>query len=207
VLVGSGFERQRQLVLMQSFPTPPDLQSSLSTAQAYRQGGRHADIGRIYRDCLSRHPRNPVLLGELGERRLQPGAFDEALPLLDQARQLAPTTVELLLLQTRCALQMGRGKDAKRLITEAIRKGLRHPLADELLETATASKGSPQGTTRASAQGVRQFDALSRTGPYAVAESRALSLRDRSADGFSRRSPDGRFFSCSVSSDPIGDRV
>jgi len=176
-------------------------------AQAYRQGGRDADAERIYRECLSRHPRNPVLLGQLGELLLQRGAVDEALPLFDQARQLAPTTVELWLLQTQCLLQMGRAKDAKRLITEAIRKGLRPPLADELLEQATASKGSPQDKTPASAQDLRQLDALLRGGRYAVAESRVLSLQARSAGGLSRRSPDGRLFSCSVSSDPIGDRV
>jgi len=192
---------------MQSIPFPPDLEPSLSMAQAYRQGGRDADAERIYRECLSRHPRNPVLLGQLGQLLLQRGAVDEALPLFDQARQLAPTTVELWLLQTQCLLQMGRAKDAKRLITEAIRKGLRPPLADELLEQATASKGSPQDKTPASAQDLRQLDALLRGGRYAVAESRVLSLQARSAGGLSRRSPDGRLFSCSVSSDPIGDRV
>lgn len=161
---------------MQSVPFSPDLQKSLNIALAYRQGGRLAEAERIYRDGLSRHPRNPVLLGQLGELLLQRGAFDEALPLVDQARQLAPTAVELWLLQTQCLLQMGRAKDAKRLVTQAIRKGLRHPLADELLAKATASKGSPQGKTPPSAQDLRQLDGILRGGRYAVAESRAREL-------------------------------
>lgn len=192
---------------MQSILFPPDLEPSLSLAQTYRQGGRDTDAERVYRECLLRHPRHPVLLGQLGQLLLQRGAVDEALPLFDQARQLAPTTVELWLLQTRCLLQMGRAKDAKRLITGAVRKGLRHPLADELLAKATASKGSPRSKTPASAHDLRQLDALLRGGRYAAAESRALSLQARSAGGFSRRPPDGRLFSCSVSSDLIGDRV
>jgi hypothetical protein len=89
---------------------------------------------------------------------------------------------------------MGRAKDAKRLITEAIRKGLRHPLADELLEKATARKGSPQDKTPASAQDLRQLDGILGGGRYAVAESRVLSLLARSAGGFSRRLPNGGFF-------------
>lgn len=166
---------------MQSIPLPHDLQESLNIAVAYRQGGRLAEAERIYREGLSRHPRHPVLLGKLGELLLQRGTFDEALPLLDQARQLAPTTVELWLLQTRCLLQMGRAKDAKRLITEAMRKGLRHPLADELLEKAAASNGSAQGKTPASAQDLRQLDALLRGGRYAVAERQARELLGRHA--------------------------
>jgi predicted Zn-dependent protease len=179
---------------MQSVPFSPDLQKSLNIALAYRQGGRLAEAERIYRDGLSRHPRNPVLLGQLGELLLQRGSVDEALPLFDQVRQLAPTTVELWLLQTQCLLQMGRAKDAKRLITEAIRKGLRHPLADELLEKATARKGSPQDKTPASAQDLRQLDGILGGGRYAVAERRVLSLQARSAGGFSRRLPNGGFF-------------
>jgi len=164
---------------MQSVSLPPELQQSLNMAMAFRKGGRPDEAARIYRDCLLHYPRNAVLLGSLGELLLQRGAFDEALPLFDQARQLAPTTVELWLLQTQCLLQMGRPKDAKRLITEAIRRGLRHPRADELFEKATTSKGSAQGQTPAPARDLRELDTLLRGGKYSVAESRVRELLRR----------------------------
>jgi predicted O-linked N-acetylglucosamine transferase (SPINDLY family) len=145
-------------------------------AMAYRQGGRPDEAERICRDCLMRHPGHPILLERLGELLLQRGACDEALPLLDQARQLAPAAADAWLLQTRCLLEMGRATDAKRLIAEAIRKGLRHPLADELLQKANAAKGLPPGNKRALAPDLRQLDSLLRAGKHAVVESRAREL-------------------------------
>lgn len=107
----------------------------MQMALEYRKGGRPAEAA-LYRQLLTRYPQQPDLLGQLGELLMQQGDFQAALPLLEQARQAAPGNAQHWLMLTQCLLELDRAKDAKKLISEAISKGLRHPLADELLRQA-----------------------------------------------------------------------
>lgn len=118
------------------FSLSPALQQALLQAIEFRKGGRPAEAAALYRRFLSQYPQHPLLLGQLGELLLQQGDFQAALPLLEQAKQVAPGHAPHWLMLTQCLLQLGRAKDAKKIITEAIGKGLRHPLADELLRQA-----------------------------------------------------------------------
>ncbi len=109
------------------------------------------------------------------------GDFQSALPLLEQARQAAPGNAQLWLVQTQCLLELDRAKDAKKLIYEAISKGLRHPLADDLLRQARSGhkkkpeKPVPLGET------LRQLEALLQAGRYAEVERLGLELQRRHA--------------------------
>ncbi|HRK78396.1 MAG TPA: tetratricopeptide repeat protein, partial [Thiobacillus sp.] len=117
---------------------PPDLQQALRMALEYRKGGRPAEAAALYRQQLAVYPRQPELLGHFADLLLSQGDFPAALPLVEQARAVAPGQARFWLMQAQCLLQLGRAKDARKLITEAIGKGLRHPLADELLRQARA---------------------------------------------------------------------
>ncbi len=162
---------------MQSIPSlPPDLQQSLQTAFEFRKAGRPAEAERIYRDCMARHPRQPLLLGQLGELLLLNGDGHAALPLLEQARQLAPGHAPFWLLETQCLLALDRAKDAKKVISEAIRKGLRHPLADELLKKASSGHSPGTGRPVPLKDGLRQLDTLLRARHFREAEGRAREL-------------------------------
>jgi protein O-GlcNAc transferase len=162
---------------MQSIPSlPPDLQQSLQMAFEFRKAGRPAEAERIYRDCMARHPRQPMLLGHLGELLLQNGDGLAALPLLEQARQLAPGHAPFWLLETQCLLELGRPKDAKKVISEAVRKGLRHPLAEELLKKARSGQGAPTAKAAPLKESLRQLDALFRARHFAEAERKAREL-------------------------------
>ncbi|MFO7704602.1 MAG: tetratricopeptide repeat protein [Halopseudomonas sp.] len=161
---------------MQSVPSlPPDLQQALQMAFEFRKAGRPAEAERIYRDCMARHPRQPMLLGQMGELLLQNGDGRSALPLLEQARQLAPGHAPFWLLETQCLLALDRPKEAKKVISEAIRKGLRHPLADELLAKAR-SRSAPTGKPVSLKESLRQLDALFRARRFSEAESQAREV-------------------------------
>jgi protein O-GlcNAc transferase len=162
---------------MQSIPSlSPDLQQSLQMAFEFRKAGRPAEAERIYRDCMARHPRQPMLLGQLGELLLQSGDGRAALPLLEQARQLAPGHAPFWLLETQCLLELGRPKDAKKVISEAVRKGLRHPLAEELLNKARSGQGTPTAKAVPLKDGLRQLDTLFRARHFKEAEKQARDL-------------------------------
>ena len=150
-------------------------------ASEFRKGGRLAEAERIYRDCMARHPRQPILLGQLGELLLQNGDGSSALPLLEQARQLAPGHAPFWLLETQCLLALGRPKDAKKVISEAIRKGLRHPLADDLLKRAR-SGDKPKPVRQTSLNDVvSDLENLLQARRYAQAEKVSAEMVHRHA--------------------------
>ena len=122
---------------------PPDLQQALLQAIEFRQSRRPAEAAAFYRRCLSQYPQYPVLLGQLGELLMQQGDSQAALPLLEQARQTAPGHALHWLPQ--CLLQLDRAKAPKEIITEAIGKGLRHPVADETLKQARSGHKQKAG--------------------------------------------------------------
>lgn len=99
----------------------------------------------LYRRYLPQYPQHPVLLRQLGELLMQQGNFQAALPLLEQARQIAPGHASHWLMLTQCLLQLGRAKEAKKIITEGIGKGLRHPTAETLLEQARSRHKQKSG--------------------------------------------------------------
>ncbi len=153
------------------FSLPPDLQQGLLQAIEFRKGGRPAEAAVLYRRLLEQNPQHPVLLGQLGELLMQQGDFQAARPLLEQARQAAPGHVPHWLMLTQCLLQLGRAKEAKKIITEAIGKGLRHPLADELLKQARSGHKQKSGKPVPLKEALRQIEALFQAGRYAEVET------------------------------------
>lgn len=161
---------------------PPELQQALAMAQAYRQGGRPAEAEALCRQQLVRYPGQPALLAALGELLLQRGDAGAALPLLEQACQRAPGPGAHWLLLTQCLLALERHGEAKKCIGEAIGKGLRHPLADELLRQARAGgRKKPAGAAPSVSLGerLRQLDAWFRAGRHAEVEKSAGELLAR----------------------------
>lgn len=140
---------------------PPDLQQALPRAIEFRKSGRPAEAAALYRRCLSQYPQYPVLLGQLGELLMQQGDSQAALPL-EQARQTAPGHALHWLPQS--LLQLGRAKAAKEIITEAIGKGLRHPVADETLKQARSGHKQKAGKPVPLKNALRQIEALFQTG-------------------------------------------
>jgi len=156
---------------------PPDLQQALQRALEYRKGGRPAEAAALYRQCLTQYPQHPALLGALGELLLQQGDFQAALPLLEQAKQAAPGHAPHWLMLTQCLLQLDRARDAKKIISEAIGKGLRHPLADELLRQARSGRPPKPGKPLPLNEALRQLEALFQAGRYAEVEAHGRELR------------------------------
>lgn len=170
--------------MMQSFHSPftsPDLQQALHLAHEYRKGGRLAEAATLYRQFLARFPQQPDLLGQLGEVQMQQGDFQAALSSLEQARQGAPGNAQHWLLQTQCLLALDRAKDAKKLISEAIGKGLNHPLADVLLRQARAPHKKNPGQPVPLGEALRQIEALFDAGRHAEAEALAREAQRRHA--------------------------
>ncbi|HWR75669.1 MAG TPA: tetratricopeptide repeat protein [Thiobacillus sp.] len=153
----------------------------MQMALEYRKGGRPAEAAALYRQLLTRYPQQPVLLGQLGELLMQQGDFQAALPLLEQARQAAPGNAQHWLDQTQCLLELDHAKDAKKLISEAISKGLRHPLADELLRQARSGNKKKFEKPVPLSEALRQLDALLQAGRYAEVEKRGQELQRRHA--------------------------
>ncbi|MDP3586122.1 MAG: tetratricopeptide repeat protein [Thiobacillus sp.] len=160
---------------------PPDLQQTLRLALEFRRGGRLDEAEALYRNGLVRHPRQPNLLGHLGELLMQKGNFTAAQPLLEQVRQMEPGVAQHWLLLTQCLLALGHAKDAKKLISEAIGKGLRHPMADELLRQARSGHKQKAEKPVPLNEALRQLDALFQAGRYAEMEAFARVVQRRHA--------------------------
>ncbi len=112
---------------------------------------------------------------------MQQGDFQAALPLLEQARQTAPGHALHWLTLTQCLLQLGRAKEAKEIITEAIGKGLRHPAADTLLKQARSGQKQKPGKPVPLNDALRQIETLFQAGRYAEAETLGRELQRRHA--------------------------
>jgi protein O-GlcNAc transferase len=162
---------------LQSSSPPPDLQHAMQLARVYRTGGRPAEAAALYRQWLARFPQQPDLLAEFAELLMQQGDFQDALPLLEEARRVAPGHAQLWLMLTQCLLALDRAKDAKKLITEAIGKGLRHPLADELLKQARSGKKGKPGKPVPLNEALRQMEALLQAGRYPEVETLGRQLQ------------------------------
>lgn len=148
-------------------------------ALEYRRGGRPAEAAALYRQQLANYPRQPDLLGQLTDLLMSQGDFQAALPLLEQARQIAPGRAQSWLLQAQSLLQLDRPKDARKLITEAIGKGLRHPLADELLRRARAGSTMKPAKSVPLNESLRQLDTLMQAGCHAEVEKLGRELQQR----------------------------
>ena len=162
-------------------PLSPDLQQALQLALEYRKGGRPAEAAALYRQWLARYPQQPFLLGALGELLMSEGDFQAALPLLEQARDAAPGHAQHWLMLTQCLLELDRAKEAKKVISEAISKGLRHPLADELLRQARSGKKKKSEKPVPLGESLRQLEALLQAGRYAEVERLGRDLQRRHA--------------------------
>jgi len=160
-------------------PVPPDLLQALRLSNEYRQSGRLPQAEDVLRSVLSRYPNHPLILAQLGELLMLRGAFDAALPLLQHARQISPANAPAWLMETQCLLALDRHKDAKKVISEAIRQGMRHPLADQLLERArSGKKGKSESAVVPLKDAVQRLDELLQTRRYAEVEQLAgVSLR------------------------------
>lgn len=155
---------------------PPELQQALYLAQQYVQGGHPAEAEVIYRQLLERYPDHPEPLHRLGGLLLQSGQAVSALPLLERARHVAPGNGETWLLLTQCLLALDRPKEAKKVISEVMRLGLKHPLADELLRQARVGHKKKSDRPQSLNDALRQLDALFRAGRYIEAEEGARRL-------------------------------
>jgi predicted O-linked N-acetylglucosamine transferase (SPINDLY family) len=109
------------------------------------------------------------------------GKPDAALPLLEQAKLVEPGNAAHWLLLTQCLLELNRQKEAKKVITEAIRRGLRHPKADELLERARSGRIKPSERTVSPKQEIAVLEQILNAERFAEAEV--------SAQAFVRRYP------------------
>lgn len=158
---------------------PPDLEQTLHMVHEYRKGGRLAEAEALCRQRLVPYPRQPDLLGQLAELLMQKADFQSALPLLEQAREAVPGRAQYWLLQTQCLLALERNKEAKKIISEAIRLGLRHPLADELLKQARAEGKKKTEKPVSLGVALRELDALFRAGRHAKLEEVCRELRQR----------------------------
>jgi len=110
---------------------------------------------------------------------MQQGDFQAALPLLEQARQTEPGHAPHWLMLTQCLLQLGHSKEAKKIITEAIGKGLRHPVAEELLKQARSGNKQKAGKPVPLKDALRQIEALFQAGRYAEVETLGRELQRR----------------------------
>lgn len=160
---------------------PPDLQYTMQTVLEYRKGGRSAEAMALCRQMLGRYPRQPDVLGLLAELLMSQGDCDAAFPLLDEARQIAPGNPQHWLVLTQCLLAMDRPKEAKKVISEAIAKGLRHPLADELLRLARSGKKKSPEKPVPLGELLRQLETLLQAGRYAEAEKLGRDVQRRYA--------------------------
>ena len=151
----------------------------MQMALEYRKGGRPAEAVALYRQVLARYPRQPDVLEFLGDLLMSQGDCQAALPLLEEARRIAPGNAQHWLVLTECLLAMDRAKEAKKLISEAIGKGLRHPRADELLKQARSGKKKEPEKPVPLNEALRQLEALLHAGRHAEAEKlgQALQLR------------------------------
>lgn len=153
-----------------------DLQQMLSLAMQYQEGGQLAQAESLYRQALGVCPGHPLILHHLGAMLLNSGRADAALPLLEQARRAEPANGAHVLLLTECLLRLDRFKEAKKLITEAIRQGLRHTRADELLEHARAGRQKKMVQSAPAKRDILALEQLLKVGRYAEAEARARGL-------------------------------
>lgn len=160
---------------------PPDLQYTMQMVLEYHKGGRPAEAVALCRQMLGRYPRQPDVLGLLGELLMSQGDCDAAFPLLDEARQIAPGNPQHWLVLTQCLLAMDRPKEAKKVISEAIAKGLRHPLADELLRLARSGKKKNPEKPVPLGELLRQLETLLQAGRYAEAEKLGQDVQRRYA--------------------------
>lgn len=158
---------------------PPHLQQTLRLAADYQQGGRLPEAEALYRQVLALHPGHPETLHCLGALSIQMGKPEAALPCLEQARQAEPGNAAHWLLLTQCLLELNRPKDAKKLIAEAIRKGLRHPRANELLERARSGRTKSAERAIPLKQQIAALEHLFNAGRFSEAESQAQALVQR----------------------------
>ncbi|WP_018079546.1 tetratricopeptide repeat protein [Thiobacillus denitrificans] len=153
----------------------------MQRALEYRKGGRLAEAEAFYRQILGRFPQQPDVLGQLGELKMQQDDCLGALPLLEQARRLAPGNPQHWLALTQCLLDLDRAKEAKKVMMEAIGKGLRHPQADELLRQARSGKKKKPGKPVPLNEALRQLEALLQAGRWADLEKLGRELQRRHA--------------------------
>lgn len=142
----------------------------------YQEGGRLAEAEGLFRQVLERHPGHPETLQLLSALLMRMSRADAALPLLEKAKELEPDNAAHWLLLTQCLLEVGRPKEAKKIISEAIHKGLRHPMADELLDRARTGRAKPAERSVSIGQELASLEQLLKAGRYGEAETRAQAL-------------------------------
>lgn len=158
---------------------PLDQEQNLRLAILYQQGGRFAEAENLFRQILALHPKHPATLHQLGALSMQMGKPEAALPLLEQARQVEPGNAGHWLLLTQCLLELNRPKEAKKVIAEAIRRGLRHPRANELLEQARSGRIKPPERTLSLKQELAVLEQLLNAERFAEAEVQAQAFVQR----------------------------
>lgn len=142
----------------------------------YQQGGRIEQAESLYRQALSLYPNHILILLKIGELLLRAGKTAEALPFLEKARQSEPSNQALVLLLAECFLGLERPKEAIKLLTEAIRQGLKHPGADELLKKARGKlpkKGKHPMSLQAEVESLAK---LLQSGEFSETAARARTL-------------------------------
>ncbi|MHB1188515.1 tetratricopeptide repeat protein [Thiobacillus sp.] len=155
---------------------PSHPQQNLRLAVEYQQGGRFPEAEALYRQVLALYPGHPETLHRLGALSMQMGKPEAALPFLEQVKQIEPGNAVHWLLLTQCLLELNRPKEAKKVIAEAIRRGLRHPKADELLEQARSGRIRPPERTVSLKQEIAMLEQMLNAEHFAEAEARAQTF-------------------------------
>lgn len=158
---------------------PPHHQQTLRLAAEYQQAGRFPEAEALYRQVHALFPKHPETLHRLGTLSMQMGKPEAALPLLEQARQVEPGNAVHWLLLTQCLLELNRPKEAKKIIAEAIRRGLRHPKANELLEQARLGRIKLPERTLSLKQELVVLEQLLNAERFAEAEAHAQAFVQR----------------------------
>jgi predicted O-linked N-acetylglucosamine transferase (SPINDLY family) len=158
---------------------PADLQQSLNLALHYQQGGQMKQAEALYRQALSLYPGHPLVLHHLAALLLHSAQAAAAVPLLEQARKVEPDNGAHVLLLAEALLILDRPKEAKKLLTHAIRQGLRHPRADALLEQARTGRSPSQAADVTSKAEAANLEQLLRAGKHAEVVERARAFVQR----------------------------
>lgn len=155
---------------------PPHHQQNLRLAFAFLQGGRFSEAESLYRQVLSQFPGHPEALRCLGSLLMQTGKPDAALAVLQHAQKVDPGNGAHSLLLTECLLNLGRSKEAKKVIADAIRRGLRHPKADELLARARSGRSKQAERAVTPTKEIAILEQMLNAGRFSEAEMRSEAL-------------------------------
>jgi len=158
---------------------PPHHQQTLRLAAEYQQAGRFPEAEALYRQVHALFPKHPETLHRIGALSMQIGNPEAALPYLEEAKQAEPGNVVHWLLLTQCLLELNRPKEAKKLITEAIRRGVRHPKAEELLARARSGRIKPTERTASLKQEIALLEQILNAERFTEAEVRAQAFVQR----------------------------